>query len=864
MFFIIVGLIVMSFVGIKPQPKNHANTFLDRDVTLSICGIFAIVIFCSHFLSYIDKSSLNAFDKPLLFLTSSLGQLMVAPFLFYSGFGVFESFKSKGESYTKLMPKNRLFKVYLSFFISVILFAIVAMVLKSEYSISDYLLSFIGIRSIGNSNWYIVVILLLYLVSYISFKINKNNGLKYAAGFIALGSFVLFIILRRIGAQSYWYNTIVAYVVGTYISLCKEKILLFLDKKRYVPWISFLSSSLLFFIFYYLIPKYICSNEIIYTFTVIFFVLTVVFFTSIFQIKNRILLFLGKNAFWIYILQRIPMIVFKHISITYSNRYVYFLLCLVVTIGIAFIASFIFNKAWNLFANNKGKTSEENNTKVGIMLSYVALGVSIVGALFITPRVLNSLGDQQYGLYSFATSITAWLTVISGALSASYLRFVTKDKKENGTTGKTNTLYLKLFSIIGVSAFIILSIVVAAIKLSGFKLSQYSDESNNLILILLVISGLQILISLIFSVFGHFNTYKRQFIFARTLSLCISIATYALNIIFAILTKSVISIAVISLCLSTITSIITMIYCRRSLKMDFERAPLKENKSVIKGIIIFSSFIILNTVVDRINSEVDKTILGIMVNAESVTIYTLAKTFNTYLLTLSVSISGVFTPRIHELVVDGKKKELGELFIKVSTCQLIILFLVTGGFIACGLPFVKMWLGDARVMVYYHAIPFLILDIVALSCNFGIEVQRAMNKHKFRAVLYIVLALMNVGISILLVYLLPKEYAIWAVTIGTVFSVTIGNWIVLNIYNHKVVGLPMIKYLLNLLKYVGITSVAVAVPVLICYFALNSISSNLVIFLIGGSIFLILYLLLIFIFDKKTVVFLYKKIFRKS
>lgn len=558
------------------------------------------------------------------------------------------------------------------------------------------------------------------------------------------------------------------------------------------------------------------------------------------------------------------MIVFKHISFAYSNKYIYLVLCIIVTILVSFATSFIFNKAWNLFANNKGKTSEANNTKVGIMLSYVTLGVSIIGALFVTPRVLNALGDQQYGLYSFATSITAWLTVISGALAASYLRFVTKDKKESGTTGKTNTLYLKLFSILGVSAFIILGIVVTVIKISGLKLSQYSDESNNLILILLVISGLQILISLIFSVFGHFNTYKRQFIFARTLSLCISIVTYALNLIFAILTKTVISIAVISLCLSTISSLITMIYCRRSLKMDFEKAPLKENKSIIRGIIIFSSFIILNTVVDRINSEVDKTILGIMVNAESVTIYTLAKSFNSYLLILSVSISGVFAPRVHELVAGGKKKELGELFIKVSTCQLVILCLVTGGFISCGLPFVKMWLGDARMMVYYHAIPFLILDVVALSCNFGIEVQRAMNKHKFRAILYIILALINVGISVLLVYLLPKEYAIWAVTIGTVFSVITGNWIVLNIYNHKVVGLPMIKYLLNLLKYIGMTTVAVVIPYFVCCFVSNKLSSNFAIFLIGGSIFMVLYSLLLFIFDKKTVVFLYKKIFRKA
>ena len=306
-----------------------------------------------------------------------------------------------------------------------------------------------------------------------------------------------------------------------------------------------------------------------------------------------------------------------------------------------------------------------------------------------------------------------------------------------------------------------------------------------------------------------------------------------------------------------------MVYCKRSLKIDFSRAPLKENSSVIKAIVIFSSFIILNTIVDRINNEVDKTLLGIMVNAGSVTMYTLSKTFNAYLLTLSVSISGTFAPRIHELVASNKRDELGQLFLKVANSQLFILCLITGGFIACGYPFINMWLGEDRSMVYYYAIPFMILDIVALSCNFGIEVQRAMNKHKFRAVLYIALALMNVVISIFMVNILPKEYAIWGVTIGTIFSVVSGNWIILNIYNQKKIGLPMSRYFLILIKYVLITTVAAAIPVIINKIILPTGLSNSLVFAIGGILFVILYLLLLLAFDKKMLKFIIEKVFKK-
>ena len=81
--------------------------------------------------------------------------------------------------------------------------------------------------------------------------------------------------------------------------------------------------------------------------------------------------------------------------------------------------------------------SDRKNIKFGVILSFVSLGVSIIGTLFITNRVLNYIGDYNYGLYSFVNSITSWLSIVSAALSASFLRFATSEsKKIKGTFGK--------------------------------------------------------------------------------------------------------------------------------------------------------------------------------------------------------------------------------------------------------------------------------------------------------------------------------------------------------------------------------------------------------------------------------------------
>lgn len=495
---------------------------------------------------------------------------------------------------------------------------------------------------------------------------------------------------------------------------------------------------------------------------------------------------------------------------------------------------------------------DKKNIKFGLIISYINLFVSVVFGILVTPIILRNIGDENYGLYSFANSITSWLSVISSALAASYMRFASQEFKEKGTTSKINSLYFKIFLIISVAVLLINSVFCGISLLFGFSFGNYSDFENSIITILLFISGAQICISILNTVFTNFCTFKKKFIFLKTLNLIISILTHCLNLLFAFLTHSPISLSIIATCLSAVTTIVTIIFAFKNCSMSFDKISLKKEKELVKNIIVFSSFILLNVIVDQINKNIDKTLLGAMVGSISVTYYTLSITFNTYLVVLSTSISSLFVPRIHELVVNNKKSELNDLFLRVSKVQIIIIIFIVFGFISCGKNFIDLWLGNEYRDVYYYSCVLLFIEIVPLTVNFGIEVQRAMNKHKFRAVLYIILALINVAISMVLIYLIPKEYAIWGAIAGTVFSVIIGNWTILNIYNHKKIGLPMGSYFAQIGK-VALFGVAGATgSLLVDHFLINGLNNNLIKFGITGFTFVLIYFLLMIILERKT------------
>lgn len=135
--------------------------YLGREQCESVKGIFILLVFFSHFMGYVRQTGGVAFDMPL-------GQLIVTLFLFYSGYGVMESIRTKGAAYVREMPKRRILTTLLNFDIAVLAFIGVDLLLGQSLTAKQCLLSLVAWDSVGNSNWYIFVILLCYVAAWMT------------------------------------------------------------------------------------------------------------------------------------------------------------------------------------------------------------------------------------------------------------------------------------------------------------------------------------------------------------------------------------------------------------------------------------------------------------------------------------------------------------------------------------------------------------------------------------------------------------------------------------------------------------------------------------------------------------------------
>ena len=110
--------------------------------------------------------------------------------------------------------------------------------------------------------------------------------------------------------------------------------------------------------------------------------------------------------------------------------------------------------------------------------------------------------------------------------------------------------------------------------------------------------------------------------------------------------------------------------------------------------------------------------------------------------------------------------------------------------------------------------------IVPLTQNVGIEIQRALNKHHFRSIVYTAMAFANLGLTILLA---PRYGAVGA-AVGTAISLVLANGVAMNIYYYKKCGINVLAYWKNILQIsVGLIPPAGVGVLLVLLFPMNSV-----------------------------------------
>lgn len=436
-----------------------------------------------------------------------------------------------------------------------------------------------------------------------------------------------------------------------------------------------------------------------------------------------------------------------------------------------------------------------NQRKVGAFLQYLQMGLAIVIGLVYTPMMIKLLGQSEYGLYNTVSSTVSMLSLLSLGFNSSYIRYYAKYKRDNdeNAISKLNGLFLIIFSIIGIIAFfcgLFLSNNLTLIFDAGLTENEY-----NIAKVLMLLLTINLALSFPFGIFMHIINAHERFILLKLLSMLKTVVSPLVTLPLLLMGYRSIAMVSVTVGISLLVDLIYCVYSFSVLKIRFVFHGFE--KGLFRSLLVYTSFIAINMVVDQINWNIDKVLLARFKGTTSVAIYSVGFSLYSYYQMFSTAVSSVFTPQIHRIINETQndkllqREKLTLLFTKVGRIQFIILSLISTGLVFFGFEFItKYWAGPGYEDAYYVTLLLVFPASIALIQNLGIEIQRAQNLHRFRSIAYFFMALANLFLSIILC----KLYGAIGSAIGTAISLIIANGLIMNVYYYKKCNINIIYF----------------------------------------------------------------------
>ncbi len=492
----------------------------------------------------------------------------------------------------------------------------------------------------------------------------------------------------------------------------------------------------------------------------------------------------------------------------------------------------------------RGIKIANNQLKAGILLSYISNGINIVIQVVYMPIMIRLLGQSEYGLFTLVSGVVSYLSLFSLGFTGAYLRFFSRynQKKDREGLASLNGMFLIIFLSLAFIALICgLTLSFFPKQVFGSKLSSDELLEARILMIILVVN---IAVSLISSIFDSIVSAYEQFIFQRILSLLAVIINPFICLPLLLMGYGNIMLVVVSLCITIGKLCINIWFCVKKLEIPISFRSFQF--SLLKELGAFSFFLLLNMIIDQINWNVDKLILSHTKGIKEVAVYGVASQINKLFITFSTTISSVFSPRINRIAADDGidyQQEYTFLMAKIGRIQWLILGLLAMGFIVFGEYFiVEIYAGKGYEKAYAASLYLVLPALISLIQNIGIEIQRALNMHQFRSIIYIVMAGFNIFISIPL----AEKFGAVGTAMGTAVSLIVANGIIMNVFYHKVLKIDMIFFW----KEIGKTLTGFLIPTIVGVLIMRYISFNYFVqYILCIVLFVAIYCLSIFCFS---------------
>ena len=437
------------------------------------------------------------------------------------------------------------------------------------------------------------------------------------------------------------------------------------------------------------------------------------------------------------------------------------------------------------------------NRKIGVILSYVLMIFEVLSTLLLTPFIIRTLGDSEYGVYKLSAAIVAYLLLLDLGIGNAVTRYVAKYRVQGEVMqcrrflGIT-TIYYSIVAAVCLVIGIILILLYPTTFATGLTPEEISLGQR-----LLSVTVVNAAVTLGCAGFKNTIIAYERFDISRGASIISIIIRMAATFTVLKLGMGSFGIVIVNFTLTVLTMLffISIVIFKLKLKPVFKGIT----SALVKDVAVYSSFILIQMIATQINACADSVLIGMLVPASAaiIGIYSIGQQITQYFQSIGSSVTGVLMPGVVKLVESkASPQQLCDEMIRIGRLIFMVLGIIWSGFLVFGQQFISLWVGEEKHDAFWVAMILMTAHLFILTEAIGTQILWSMNEHKEQSILKISIVIANIFLTILLIQWNPLIGA----TVGTFISMVLGDVGVMNFIFVKKIKISLFTYYKGLFK----------------------------------------------------------------
>jgi O-antigen/teichoic acid export membrane protein len=393
------------------------------------------------------------------------------------------------------------------------------------------------------------------------------------------------------------------------------------------------------------------------------------------------------------------------------------------------------------------------------------LAANVAYAVAMTPLIVETLGVQRYGVWSFLNGLLAYSELLYLGLGSALVKHIAGFRAKNNHLGvdRVSSVVASLYAVIGMTCFAVL--VAARHSVPGWFAEPLPPELASATSVTCVLLGARLFLIFVTSAFAGALAGHDRF----DLINLVNLLNVALRAILTLILlgrgeEPLITLAAIMSAGVALDGLLLAVIMTKGVP-HLRVRPVLPSWLELKALYAFGiqSFFILFAV--KLITYTDTTVIGVMMGAESVALYSLPLQLVEYARLCIAGFAGVFLPRVSVAHARGDATGLQHAYVRVMRIAFFLAGWLAALLWVLGPSFLNSWVGPQVSTAAKDIMPYLCLGLLAqiVTSHSSLPFYQALHALSMPAAVLTAEAAVNLALTILLIPSLGLE----GVALGT-------------------------------------------------------------------------------------------------